>query len=338
MAKNSFPSIFYVYGNKTFEEDIKAYLMAHFTTTALNLSSSTGCGFKIESFDIGDLKALDIALERYEGWIQQTRRTEFSDLEVNLLDLDKYIAGCDNRVSSDDRDYVNFAIKTHLPSVVCVRSMNYIGSAVAGNYELTMGDVKIKNSVPINGSVTDGRVYRRTLSNVGSDFDIQVTDCSLNNALVEFKGSENQTEWTYDNPFPSGTPMPSEMTDKDMTSYKVVPFDNYPRCVINHARGMVKAWSFYIRIEGTSGDTYAFKSDACYAFDSSTLSIVKDLYPSMFAQRPVMVENTTYSVYVPVGVNCTQLRFALLSIEHPFPAFPAPVPEFRFYETIIKNA
>ena len=337
MAKNAFPSIFYVYGNKTYEEDIKAYLGSHFNTSALNLSSSTGCGFKIESYDIGDLKRLDIVLESFEGWIQQTRRTEFSDLEVNLLDLDKYIAGCDNRVSSDDRDYVNFAVKTHLPSVVCVRSMNYLGSAVAGNYELTMGDVKIKNSVPINGSVTDGRVYRRTLSNVGSDFDIHVTDCTLNNALVEFKGSENTDSWIWSNPITfnlAGT----EIVDKDMTSYKVIPFDNYPRCVMNTAYGMVKAWSFYIRVEGTSGDTYAFKADVCYAFDANTGNIVKDLYPSMFAQRPVIAENVTYSVYVPVGVNCTQLRFALLSVEHPFPAFPAPIPEFRIYEMIVKNA
>lgn len=338
MAKNAFPSIFYVYGNKTFEEDIKAYLMSHFSTTPLNLSSSTGCGFKIESYDIGDLKALDIVLEKYEGWIQQSRRTEFSDLEVNLLDLDKYIAGCDNRVSTDDRDYLNFAIKTHLPSVVCVRSMNYLGSAVAGNYELTMGDVKIKNSVPINGSVTDGRVYRRTLNNIGADFDLQVTDCSLNNALVEFKGAENQTEWTYANPFFPAIPMPSEMIDKDMTSYKVVPFDNYPRCVLNHAQGMVKAWSFYIRLEGTSGDTYAFDPANCYAYNANTLTIVKDLYPSINSQHPVLSENTSYSFYVPVGVEATQLRFSIQSIEHPFPAFPAPIPEFRFYETIVKKA
>jgi len=338
MGKNPFPSIFYVYGNKTFEEDIKAYLSAHFTTSALNLSSSTGCGFKIESYDIGDLKALDIELEKYEGWIQPTRRTEFNDLETNLLDLDTFIAGCDNRVSTDDRDYLNFAIKSHLPSVVCVRSLNFAGSAVAGSYELTMGDVKIKNSVPINGSLTDGRIYRRTLNTIGSDFDLQATDCTLNNALVEFKGKENQAEWTYDNPFPMGTPMPAEMIDKDMTVYKVVPFDNYPRCVINHAYGMVKAWSFYIEISGTSGDTYEFKADACYAYNAPTLTIVKDLYALMSAQHPVLAENVKYSFYVPVNINCTQLRFALLSIEHPFPAFPAPIPEFRFYETLIKSA
>jgi len=216
--------------------------------------------------------------------------------------------------------------------------MNYLGSAVAGNYELTMGDVKIKNSVPINGSVTDGRVYRRTLGNLGSDFDIQVTDCTLNNALVEFKGSENQAEWSLTNPLPAFNLAGTEIVDKDMTSYKVLDFDNYPRCVINHAYGMVKVWSFYIRLEGTSGDTYAFEPAYCYAYDAGTLTVVKDLYPSMFAQRPVMAENTTYSVYVPVGVNCTQLRFSINSIEHPFPAFPAPIPEYRIYEMIIKNA
>jgi len=336
MAKNAFPSIFYVYGNKTFEEDIKAYLMAHFNTVPLNISSSTGCGFKIESYDIADLKALDIVLERYEGWIQQTRRTEFSDLEVNMLDLDKYIAGCDNRVSSSDRDYVNFAIKTHLPSVVSVRTMNYLGSALAGDYTLYMGGVTIKNAVPINASVTDNRVYRKTLTST-HEFDLQVNNCTLNNALVEFKGSENQSEWTYDNPFPLGTPMPAEMIDKNLTTFKVIPWDNYPRCVINHPKGLVKAWSFIIEISGTSGDTYQFEPLFCYAFDGGTGEKVKDLYPSINAQHPVLSENVKYSFYIPVDVSCTQLRFSLQSVEHPS-GFPTPLPDFRFYETIVKNA
>lgn len=338
MAKNAFPSIFYVYGNKTYEEDIKAYLTAHFNTSQLNLSSSTGCGFKIECYDVGDLKNLDIELEKYEGWIQQNRRNEFSDLEVNLLDLDKFIAGCDNRVSTDDRNYLNFAIKSHLPSVVCVRSLNFLGSASAGSYELTMGDVTIKNSVPINGSITDGRIYRRTLSSLGSDFDLQVTDCTLNNALVEFKGSENQSEWTYDNPFPMGTPMPSEMYDKSLTTYKVVPFNNYPRCVINHSLGMVKAWSFYIELNGSSGDTYQFVPDNCYGFNAITGVKEIDLYPQIYAQHPVLNENTGYSFYLLVNKSVTQLRFSIQSVEHPYPAMPSPTPEFRFYQTIVKNS
>jgi len=216
--------------------------------------------------------------------------------------------------------------------------MNYLGSAVAGNYELTMGDVKIKNSVPINGSVTDGRVYRRTLGNLGSDFDIQVTDCTLNNALVEFKGSENTSEWVYSNPFPGFPLAGTEMVDKHpTTTFKVIDWDSYPRCVLNQAKGMVKAWSFYIMISGASGDTYKFDVANCYAYDSSTLTIVKDLYPAINAMHPVMAENVGYSFYIPVGVECTQLRFSFQSIEHPFPAFPAPLPDFRFYETIIKD-
>jgi hypothetical protein len=337
MGKNPFPSIFYVYGNKTYEEDIKAYLSAHFNTSALNLSSSTGCGFKIESYDVGDLKNLDIELEKYEGWIQQTRRTEFNDLETNLLDLDKFIAGCDNRISTDDRNYANFAIKAHLPSVVCIRSLNYLGSGVAGDYTIYMGGVTIKNAVPINTSVTDNRIYRKTLLNT-HDFDLQVSNCTLNNALIEFKGKENTSEWTYDNPFPPNTPIPSEMIDKSLTTFKVIPWDNYPRCVINHALGFVKAWSIYIEISGTSGDTYKFEPANCYAYNANTFTIEKDLYPDFNAQHPILSENTGYSFYIPVDKNITQLRFSLQSVEHPYPAFPAPLPDFRFYEMIIKNA
>lgn len=338
MAKNAFPSIFYVYGNKTFEEDIKAYLMANFNTLPLNLSSSTGCGFKIESHDIGDLKRLDIVLEAYEGWIQQTRRTEFNDLEVNLLDLDKFIAGCDNRISTESRHYVNMAINTHIPSVVCVRSLNYLGSAVAGSYTIQLGDVTIKNSVPINGTVTDGRVYRRTLTDTWS-FDLNVTDCTLNNALIEFKGSENQSEWIYSNPLPAFPLAGTEIVDKDLDTYKVIDWDNYPRCVINKALGQVKTWAFNIQIVGTSGKTFEFMDGACYAFNANTGDIELEFSDQLNAQQAVLSENVAYTFIVQVNKNCTQLRFAINCIEEPFPTYqPLVGEEFRFHEMIIKNA
>ena len=335
MAKTPFPSIFYVYGNKTFEEDIKVYLMAHFNTSALNLSSPTGCGFKIESYDIGDLKALDIVLEKWEGWIQQSRRNDFNDLNIDLLDLDKFIAGCNNRVSTNDIAYLNFVIATH-KGVICFRNLNFLAPGIAGEYVLVLGSDTIRNAVPAGGAITDSKVYRKTLKSSDAGY-IYGTDTVFTNAIMEFKGMEIQSICTYDSPFPLGTPLPVEMYDKNTTTYKLIPWDNYPRCVINFPVQKVLGWGFIIRIEGTSGDTYKFDVANCYAKNALTFEEY-DIYPLLMAQHPVMSENTDYHFFVGIDFICTQLRFSFQSIEHPFPAFPAPIPEFRFYETIIKNA
>jgi len=335
MAKTPFPSIFYVYGNKSYQDEIEAAI-ANISNnyTSLNISNPSGCGFKLESFDIGDMKSLDIILETYEAWIQPNRRTEFTEINSDFLDLDSYTVGCNNRISTDDRNFANFAIKSYLPSVVCVRSLSYLGSGVSGSYTLYMGGDTIKNAVPINASITDNRIYRKTLT-PSKGFDLQVADCILNNAMVEFKGKSNTSEWTFDNPYPTGTPMPSEIVDEDFSTWDVVPWDNYPRAVFNHPLCSIKNMNFYIYISGTSGDTFRFDPSSCYAFDASTTSIVKDLYPAMNAQHPLMVENVGYSFYIPVGVNATQLRFAIQSVEHPSPALPSPLPEFRFLQMII---
>ena len=331
---NNPPAFYYVYGNKSYETDIETYLRDHFDNVInLNISSSMGCGFKFVTYDIGELRALDNQLENYEAWIQQTRRTEFNDLETNLLDLDHYLPGCDNRISSNDIVYINFVIATH-KGLIAFRNLNFSAPGVAGEYVLVLGSDTIRNAVPAGASITDNKIYRKTLLR-SDDGYIYGTDTVFTNAIMEFKGTEIQAYSTYDNPFAPGTPLPVEMYDKDTTVYKVVPWDNYPRCVINFALKTVKYWSFIIRVEGTSGDTYAFDVANCYAKNAPTFE-EKDLYAQMNAQHPIMNENTDYQFFIDVDFLCTQLRFSFQSIEHPFPGFPAPLPEFRFLETIIK--
>ena len=334
MAKTPFPSIFYVYGNRTYQDEIEAAIANISNSyTPLNISNPSGCGFKLESFDIGDMRRLDIILETYEAWIQPSRRMEFNDLETNILDLDCYLPGCDNRISSNDIAYVNFVITTH-KGLIAFRNLNFSAPGVAGEYVLVLGSDTIRNAIPAGASITDNKIYRKTLLRSDAGY-IYGTDAIFTNAIMEFKGKEIQAYSTYDRPFPIGTPLPVEMYDKDTTTYKVIPWDIYPRCTINFALKTVKCWSFIIRVEGTSGDTYTFNEEHCYAKNAPTFE-EKSLYAQMNAQHPIMNENTDYQFYIDVNFLCTQLRFSFQSIEHPFPSFPAPLPEFRFLETIIK--
>jgi archaellin len=336
MGKNPFPSIFYVYGNKTYEEEIKAYLTAHFNTTPLNLSSSTGCGFKIESYDVGDLKNLDIFLETVEGWIQQTRRTDFNDLETDLLDLDKYLAGCNNRISTNDYNTINFILNVH-KSTIAIRTINFIGSPVAGSYIINMGNVPIHGTVPVNASVTDNRILKKTLSSSES-FTLAFTNCTLGGVLADYKGLDNSADWTCSNPLPTNTPIP-KATDKSLLTYERLPYDNYPRLVINQPEARyIKKFACCFQITGSSGDTYKYKKDSvfpyCYAFNANTGE--KWSFEDQLT-NDAMNENQMCNFTVDINQNVTQLRFALDSVEHPYPSAPTPVPAFDIWEIVVKT-
>lgn len=187
------PAFYYVYGNKTYEEEIETYLRAHFQNVInLNLSSSTGCGFKFVSYDVGDLKSLDSQLETYEGWIQTTRRNEFNDLETNVIDLDKAIAGTNNRITGNllygnDINWVKFNVNA-FKDLTAFRMINILGSAAVGDYVLTFGTDKISASVPVNSSVNNTTIYKKNLN--GQSFDLALTDCTLAGYICEFKGSK----------------------------------------------------------------------------------------------------------------------------------------------------
>ncbi len=336
MSKN-IPSLYYVYGNKTYEEEIYTYLIEHFQSVGkLNLSSSTGCGFKIESHDIGDLKSLDAWLENYEGWIQENRRNEFNDLETDLMDLDKYLAGCNNRISTVDYNTLNFILNTH-KNTIAIRTINFLGGAVAGSYIINMGNTPINGTVPINASVTDNRIIKKTLSKSES-FSLALTNCTLGGVLAEYKGLDNSTVWTCSNPLPLNTPIPNA-TDKDLTTYQALPYDNYPRIVINQpVAKYIKRFACCWQITGTSGDTYKYQKNPrypkCYAFNANTGEVWS--FEDQLTDD-AMSENTMYVLDVDINQTITQLSFSLDSVEHPYPAKPTPVPSFDIWEIITKT-
>jgi len=330
MSSKNLPSIYYVYANKTYEEEIKAYLIANFQAVGqLNISSSSGCGFKIESYDIGDLRRLDAWLESCEGWIQSTRRNEFNELETNLFDLDKYIPGCDKRLSTDSLKLLNFTANAY-KGKIALRTISFLGTAVPGSYNIGLGSDNIKGSVPANASATDNRLYIKTLKNADY-FELSVTDCTLAGVIAELKGKDS-TNWTCSNPLPKNTPIPEAFDGDVDTTFVNLPYDNYPRIVINNPdRPFVKRFAFRIKINGSSGDTYNFRLDTCYAFDAQTGHIYD--FSSQLAGA-VIAENGFISYYIDVNQTITQLRIALDSIEHPYPAKPSPVPAFEVYEII----
>ncbi len=196
MSKSSTPSIFYIYGNKTFEEEIKAACLSLFPSVSqLNIYNPNGVGFKVECFDINDLRSLDIKLEPYEGWIQQTRRNDFSDINADVMDFDKFIGGCNNRITFDstgttvwNKDYITYKVNAH-KDLVAVRNLNFTNnSAVAGTYKVVLGNDSVNGGVPIGATLDLNRVIRKTLN--GQSFAVQSTDASLTGFVIEYKGNE----------------------------------------------------------------------------------------------------------------------------------------------------
>ena len=208
---------FYIYANRKYYNIIETYLKQHFQVVIpLNLSSTTGCGFKIMSYDFAELKNLDSFLEQYEGWLQTSRRNEFNEFEANVLDLDNYSAGCNARLTVTDIDYIKFALN-HYKSLIVFRYLNFLGGANVGYYILKFGDLELKNTIPANATLTDSKIYRKTLD-VSTDIDITLSDCTLEGTLIEYasNGSEEVNNWVYE---VGGIPQANtEFKDKDMTT------------------------------------------------------------------------------------------------------------------------
>jgi len=195
MVKNV-PAVWYVYANKTYQEEIETYLSSHFSdVSTLTFSNSTGVGYKIISYDIGEIKTLDSFLEQYEGWVQQTRRNEFSDMETDFLDLDKYIAGCNRRITFDadsDSDSnilkLNWRVNAH-KKIVAMRELNLMSNTTEpGRYTLKMADDTISGGVPVGATIANTRIYRKNLK--GEDFSFKIENCDCEGFIFEIKGDE----------------------------------------------------------------------------------------------------------------------------------------------------
>ena len=83
--KSPYPAIYYIYGNARYQEELEELCKSFFPMTSkLNMSNPNGCGFRVECFDQNDLSRFDVEIEKYEAWIQNYRKTDFSDLNNDL--------------------------------------------------------------------------------------------------------------------------------------------------------------------------------------------------------------------------------------------------------------
>ena len=191
---NNPPAFYYVYGNKSYEEEIYNYLVDHFQNVIkLNLSSVTGCGFKFVSYDIGELRTLDVILENYEGWLQTGRRTDFNDLNSDFLDLDNFTVGCNHRLTPSsvitwDMQKIAWYVNAH-KKTVAIRNLNYANTSGAnGDITMMFGSDKIVNAIVNNIAIDSNKIIRKNLN--GEVFSITGTNITFNGYVVEYKGDE----------------------------------------------------------------------------------------------------------------------------------------------------
>jgi len=218
---------FYCYANKNYEEEIEAYLEKNFGEVFnLNISASSGCGFKFLSYDSGDIKRLDAWLESHEGWVQTSRRNNFDDLAADVIDLDKYIAGCNRRISFvtgessiANKKYIYYKINAHKDKVA-VRNSNFSNlTALAGTYRFILGDDNIEGGVPIGGSVDYNRIITKSLD--GATFDVQSDNATLSGYVIEYKGEEHRSlvrDWGTTGGGWSYSPNLEKLTDNVITT------------------------------------------------------------------------------------------------------------------------
>lgn len=184
----SYPSIFYIYGNRTFRDEIFNLVTKYFSTySELNVSNPNGCGFKIESYDIGDLKSIEIELEPYEGWIQTERRNEFVDLNADLLDLDRYIAGCNKRLSTPYSFWATYRINAGA-SLVAIRNMNVranTGEGLEPQYSIAFGDEEIITGLPMGSVLDSNKIIKKKLN--GKKIKFTFTECTPVNIIVDYR-------------------------------------------------------------------------------------------------------------------------------------------------------
>jgi hypothetical protein len=320
MAKNAIPSIFYIYGNKNYEDEIETYIKGKFNYWPLDISASTGCGFKIESYDIGDLKALDIQLEKYEGWIQQTRRTDFSDLEVDFLDLDNFTIGCNHRLtpSSDptwDMQKIAWFINASRKTVA-IRNLNYSNTSGAlGNVTMTFGIDKIVNSIVTNSSIDNNRLIKKNLRD--TVFSITGTNVSLDGYVIEYYGDE------YRNFKLTGT---SCTIKEGATLARAIDYDIISRCAFSCNGGSAGGGIDFIDLTVNEGE-YQYETEISgrylnllfnpfsYAFDASqkmrVIIYLQTRKGTSFSQQTEILDET-YAATTTLDVgNCQWLTIPI---------------------------
>lgn len=197
--KSSYPAIYYIYGNARYQEELEELCKSFFPMTSkLNMSNPNGCGFRVECFDQNDLSRFDVEIEKYEAWIQNYRKTDFSDLNVDYLDLDDYIVGMNHRISynpiSDsigNKAYINWIVNAH-QKAIAIREIKFASTSTTeeGTYDIRLGKDHITGSIPIGAAYESGKLIKKNLK--GESFGIGSLNSKLTGFIIEYQGVENR--------------------------------------------------------------------------------------------------------------------------------------------------
>ncbi|MDD2300639.1 MAG: hypothetical protein PHU69_13515 [Fermentimonas sp.] len=197
--KKHYPAIYYVYGNSRYQDELEELCKSHFPMTSkLRLSNPNGCGFRIECYDQNDLSRFDVEIERYEAWIQGYRKTDFSDLNVDYMDLDEYIVGMNHRISynpiSDsigNKAYINWIVNAH-QKAIAIREFKFASASTTeeGTYSIRLGRDHITGTIPIGAAYESSKLIKKNLK--GESFGIGSLNSKLTGFVIEYQGVENR--------------------------------------------------------------------------------------------------------------------------------------------------
>lgn len=210
MFKKPFPAIYYVYGNSRYQDELEDLCKSHFPMTSkLQMSNPNGCGFRIECYDPNDLSKFDVEIERYEAWIQNYRKTDFSDLNVDYLDLDEYIVGMNHRISYNpitdsigNKAYINWIVNAH-QKAIAIREIKFASASTTeeGTYDIRLGKDHITGTIPIGAAYESSKLIKKNLK--GESFGLGSLNSKLTGFIIEYQGVENRelniTECTIPN-------------------------------------------------------------------------------------------------------------------------------------------
>lgn len=200
MFKKPFPAIYYVYGNSRYQEELEDLCKSHFPMTSkLQMSNPNGCGFRIECYDPNDLSRFDVEIERYEAWIQNYRKTDFSDLNVDYLDLDDFVVGMNHRMSFSpngdsisNKAYVNWIVNAH-QKAIAIREIKFASASTTevGTYDIRLGKDHITGTIPIGASYESSKLIKKNLK--GESFGLGSLNSKLTGFIIEYQGVENRS-------------------------------------------------------------------------------------------------------------------------------------------------
>ena len=178
--------------------------------------------------DLPEITSLDMFLEDKEGWIQQTRRTEFNEITPSVFDFDVFSFGCKTRLSCLNTQIFNHALRSR-SGVIVVKRMVFLGGGSNGTALLYFNTSDfILHNVLANSSLIDDKIYKNTTIDTDSS-SLTVTNCTMSGAIMEYDTEDDFSLSVIDEPDTANVDyLPSSTDITDICSYVVSTYISIP--------------------------------------------------------------------------------------------------------------